>query len=94
MYQIKYLGEALVDIKKLDYSIAKQVLKKIQKISINPQVWENLRWNLWWLKKVYAVNKKIRIIYKVIDNEIEILIIAIWKRENKQVYHTANKRRY
>jgi mRNA-degrading endonuclease RelE of RelBE toxin-antitoxin system len=45
-----------------------------------------------WYKKVYVNNKKIRIIYKVIDEKIEVLVIAIWKRENKKVYDDALKR--
>jgi len=92
MYKIKFLEEAKKDIKKLDRTIQNQVLKKLQKISDNPEIWNNLTWELVWYKKVYVNNKKIRIVYKIIDEKIEILIIAIWKRENKKVYKDAFKR--
>ena len=44
------------------------------------------------IKEIYVDKKKIRIVYKVIDDKIEILIIAIWKRENKKVYFDAFNR--
>ena len=86
MYKIIYDKKVNSDLKKIDQSIKKQIFNKIEKISINPEVWENLTWNLVWFKKVYVNNKKIRIVYKIIDDKIEILIIAIWKRENEKVY--------
>ena len=92
MYKIKFLEEAKKDIKKLDKAIQNQVLKKLQKISDNPEIWNNLTWELVWYKKVYVNNKKIRIVYKIIDEKIEILIIAIWKRETKKVYKESFKR--
>jgi len=38
MYKIKFLEEAKKDIKKLDRTIQNQVLKKLQKISDNPEI--------------------------------------------------------
>ena len=92
MYKLNFLEKAKKDIKKLDKSIQVQIIKKLEKISINPEIWDNLSWNLSWLKKVYVNNKKIRIVYKIIDDKIEILIIVIWKRENKRVYKDAFSR--
>jgi mRNA-degrading endonuclease RelE of RelBE toxin-antitoxin system len=34
----------------------------------------------------------VRIVYKVIDEKIEIFIIAVGKRDDMSVYKTANKR--
>ena len=92
MYKINFLEKAKKDIKKLDKIIQNQVFKKLQKISDNPEIWNNLTWELVWYKKVYVNNKKIRIVYKIIDDKIEILIITIWKRENKKIYKDAFKR--
>ena len=92
MYKLNFLEKAKKDIKKLDKSVQVQIIKKLEKISINPEIWDNLSWNLSWLKKVYVNNKKIRIVYKIIDDKIEILIIVIWKRENKRVYKDAFSR--
>ena len=92
MYKIDFLPEARIDTKKLDKTVQSQIFKKLQKISKNPKIWKDLSWNLTWYKKVYVDKKKIRIIYKVIDDKIEILVIAIWKRENKRVYKSAFNR--
>lgn len=92
MYKINFVPEARIDIKKLDKTIQIEVSKKLLKISKNPEIWVNLSWNLAWCKKLYVANKKIRIVYKINKTEIEVLVIAIWKRENKQVYFDAFKR--
>lgn len=92
MYKIDFVPEARIDIKKLDKTIQNEVLKKLQKISENPEIWKNLSWNLAWCKKVYVHNKQIRIVYKINNQEIEVLVIAIWKRENKRVYREAFSR--
>jgi len=92
MYKIDFVPEARIDIKKLDKTIQNEVFKKLQKISENPEIWKNLSWTLAWYKKVYVHNKQIRIVYKINNQEIEILVIAIWKRENKKVYMEAFSR--
>ncbi len=92
MYNIKYEAKVENDLKKIDQSLRIQIFKKIEKISINPEIWDNLTWNLVWYKKVYVNSKKIRIVYKIIDDKIEILIIVIGKRENEKVYKDAFKR--
>lgn len=92
MYKINYLAEARIEFKKLDKSIQEQVFKKLLKISENPEIWDNLSWNLAWYKKVYVYHKQIRIVYRIIEDKIEVLVIAIWKRENKKVYFDAFKR--
>ena len=92
MYKIIFDKNVSSDLEKLDNSIREQVFKKLLKISENPELWESLSWNLSWYKKVYVSNKKIRIVYKIIEDKIEVFVIAIWKRENKKVYIDAFKR--
>lgn len=59
MYKINYGIKVENDLIKLDQSIRKQVFNKIEKISANPQVWQNLSWDLAWYKKVYIARKKL-----------------------------------
>lgn len=96
MYKIEFLKEVEKDLEKLDYSVKIKVFKKLKILWENPDLWYDL-WNkLWmdlsWYKKIYVDNKKIRIVYKIINNEIKILVISIWKRENEKVYKEAFKR--
>lgn len=95
MYKIIFLDEVIKDLDKIDKSIKNHIFKKLQQLAVNPQIWKDL-WNknnlnLSWCKKIYVYSKKIRIVYKIIDEKIEILVIAIWKRENMEVYNNAFK---
>ena len=51
MYKIVYDKRVNNDLKKIDQSIKIQIFKKIEKIAKNPEIWDNLTWNLAWLKK-------------------------------------------
>lgn len=53
----------------------------------------NTRFDLTGYKKIYAVKKKIRIIYKIEKEKILIKIIAIGKRDDFEVYQDADKRK-
>jgi mRNA interferase RelE/StbE len=55
-------------------------------------LWNKLWINLCWFKKIYFANKKYRIVYKIIKEEITIYIISIWKREDMKVYKDAYNR--
>ena len=44
------------------------------------------------LKKVYFDNKRYRIVYEIVNQEIIIHIIAIGKRDDMEVYKKAHSR--
>ncbi len=96
MYNITYHEEVQNDFKKLGNSTTILVLKKIEQIAKNPIIGDNLgnKVNnmLSGLKKVYVDKKRVRIVYKIIDNKVEIFIIAVGKREDMEVYKKANLR--
>ena len=48
--------------------------------------------NLAGFKKVYFNNRKYRIVYEIIENEILIYIVAVGKREEMEVYKKASQR--
>lgn len=96
MYDIIYHEEVEKDIKSLGKNIAIQVFKKIEKIAQNPILGDELgnkaNLNLKGFRKVYVDNKKVRIVYQIIDDKIEIFIIAIGKRDDMEVYKKASHR--
>jgi mRNA interferase RelE/StbE len=92
IYSLEFDERAHRDLKNLDGSIRKQIQEKLEKIRKNPELWPLLKWSLFWLRKIYAVNKKIRIIYQVKNDKLVILVIAVGKRENEEVYKIATKR--
>jgi mRNA interferase RelE/StbE len=81
----------------LDNSVKILVFKQIKKLEINPNYGESLGnkagIDLTGYRKLYANKKRIRIIYKVTEEKIEVLIIAINKRDKLKVYEIAELRK-
>ncbi len=96
MYNFKFHPEAKKELQKLNNSIQLLFTKKLKQVLKFPEIGENLgnknHLNLSGFKKVYFNNKKYRIIYQIIENEILIHIIAVGKRDDMEVYKKANKR--
>ncbi len=95
-YKVYFHPLAEQELFELDGSVRILVLKQIKKISEYPEIGEDLGnkhgFDLSGYKKMYANNKKIRIVYSINNNEIYINIIAIGKREDFEVYKDASNR--
>ena len=93
-WKVELVPEAQADFKRLDGSVKKKVLKQLIKLEKNPDYGNPLGnkagINLEGCFKLYADDKRIRIIYEKIDNIIKV--IAIDKREDMEVYRIALKR--
>ncbi len=96
MYDIRYHELIEDDFKRLGHSLSIKVFKKIQQIAQNPNIDKELgnkaNLNLTGFYKVYVDNKRVRIVYKINDDKIEIFIIAVGKRDDMEVYKKASKR--
>jgi len=96
MYDFKFYEEAEKDLAKLNNSIKKLFAKKLTQILKNPQIGKDLgnknNLKLSGLKKVYFDNKRYRIVYEIVNQEIIIHIIAIGKRDDMEVYKKAHSR--
>jgi len=93
-WKVELVPEAQTDFKRLDASVKKRVLKQLIKLEKNPNCGDPLGnkagINLEGYFKLYADEKRIRIIYEKVDNIIKV--IAIDKREDMEVYRIALKR--
>jgi mRNA interferase RelE/StbE len=93
-WKVELIQEAQNDFNSLDGSVKKRVLKQLVKLEQNPNCGDPLGnkagINLDGYFKLYADNKRIRIIYEKFDNIIKV--IAIDKREDLEVYRIALKR--
>ncbi|PIZ19793.1 MAG: addiction module toxin RelE [Deltaproteobacteria bacterium CG_4_10_14_0_8_um_filter_43_12] len=93
-WKVELVPEAQTDFKRLDGSVKKRVLKQLIKLEKNPNCGDPLGnkagINLEGYFKLYADEKRIRIIYEKVDNIIKV--IAIDKREDMEVYRIALKR--
>lgn len=97
IHPIEFIEEAAGDYKRLDGSVKKKVDKKLEDLSKNPFLGEPLgckfNVNLTGFNKIYVDNKKIRIVYRIINDEIEIIEIwGIGKREKEEIYKLIGKR--
>ena len=96
---IELIREAPEDYKKLDGSVRKDVAKKIDKLADNPFAGDSLgnkdNIDLTGYYKLYACDKKIRIVYRLITPE-RVEIIEIWgigKRDRMEVYKNVDDRK-
>jgi len=95
-YKILFHPEAAHEIARLDNRVRILVLKQIKKLSLTPGLGNELGSkqgiDLTGYRKLYADKKKIRIVYKIIAEQILVQVIAVGKRESLQVYKKAAKR--
>jgi mRNA interferase RelE/StbE len=95
--KIEFIPEAAEDYRRLDGSIKKIANKKINELEKNPHIGERpgnrFNINLTGFYKIYFYNKKFRIVYRIINDVIEIIEIwGIGKRDKEEIYKMIKKR--
>jgi len=80
MYQIIFDRNAKNFLKKLKNSEQKQIIDRIEKLIENPYLGKRLAGNLFGLRKLRI--DKYRILYKIIENKLIIIILDIGHRKN------------
>ncbi len=101
-WNVKYLPEAEKDLMSLDGSQRILVRKAIKKVSQNPlpiaeggygkPLGNHSRTNLSGFLKIKLRDADIRIVYKIIRTETEMLVIIIGARADDEVYEHAQNR--
>ena len=96
MYDYKFHPEAQKELKKLNKSVQMFFTKALKKILTRPELGIDLgnknNIDLSGLKKMYFDNKRYRIVYQILEDEIVIHLIAIGKRDKMEVYEKAGER--
>lgn len=90
-FKLKFLPSALKEWEKLDGSVKKQLKKVLDKRLKNPRV-TSARLSSFSPKECYKIKLKdagIRLVYAISDDNIFIVIVAIGKRNDNEVYETA-----
>jgi mRNA interferase RelE/StbE len=90
-YSVVLTVAAAEDFRRLDGSLKEPVAKQLRKLETAPRLGEHLgnRAGLdltGYYKKLYAAKKSIRIVYRIIDQEILVEVVAIGRREDLAVY--------
>ena len=96
MYFLKTHPLVEEDLKALDHSIVVLIFKKLAALQHAPLQGQPLgnknNLDLTGYYKTYVSKKQIRIVYKIIDNELVVYVLTIGKREEMEVYKEALKR--
>ena len=95
-YSVTLTADAAEDFRRLDGSLKQPVAKQLKKLETSPLLGEHLGnkagLDLTGYYKLYAAKKDIRIVYRIIEQEVIVEIVAIGKREELAVYRTSLKR--
>jgi mRNA interferase RelE/StbE len=95
-YKVILTAEAADDFRQLDGSLRKPVAKQLKKLESAPLLGEHLGdkagLDLTGYYKLYVAKKGVRIVYRIIEQEVIVEVVAIGKREDLAVYQTALKR--
>ena len=96
IYDLAFHPEAKKELDSLDGRVRIVVLKQLNKLINNPQLGVELGnkagLDLTGYRKLYVDNKRIRILYKIVKEEILIYVISIGKRDKMEVYKKSIKR--
>jgi len=91
-YRLQFLPSALKEWKKLDGSLQSLFKKELQQRLQNPHVPAS---RLHGFNNHYKIKLKkagYRLVYEVLDQEVCVLVIAVGKRADNQVYQVAQQR--
>jgi mRNA interferase RelE/StbE len=95
-YKVSLTPDAARDYRNLDQSVKEQVAKQLRKLETSPQLGEHLGrragLDLTGYHKLYAARKTLRIVYRILELEVVVEVVAIGKREDLAVYREAVKR--
>ena len=95
-YNVVLKEEANEDLNELSHNQKILIFKQLKKLSTSPQLGillgNKAGYDLTSYRKMYADKKKLRIIYRIVDDVIEVEVIAIGKRDDMDVYAKASER--
>lgn len=91
-YEIEFYETALNEWQQLDATVRMQLKKKLSKLAQEPHRPANRLRGLEGCYKIKLRSAGIRLVYKVEDGELIILVIAVGKRDKNAVYDAALER--
>ena len=93
-FSLEFHVLALKEWQKLDNSVREQFKKQLEKRILNPRIESaKLSGDLDNFYKIKLRTLGYRLVYEVIDRRLVILVIAVGKRNQSEVYQKASKRK-
>ncbi len=97
-FAVSYLAPAVRDLEKLNPSVAREVLKKIEHVAQNPRATNAggyghpLSGSLAGFFKIKLLSRGIRVVYKLREIESAMVVIVVAARADGEVYKIAEQR--
>lgn len=91
-YEIEFYEDAFEEWRRLDACIRDQFKKKLAKLVEDPHRPANRLRGLEGCYKIKLRAAGVRLVYKVEDGELVILVVAVGKRDKNAVYDAARER--
>lgn len=86
VYELRFGKHALRQWQRLDNGIRRQFAKKLEKIVVNPHVQSARLHGYRNSYKVKLRNAGYRLAYRVFDDEVVVVVIAVGRRDKDEVY--------
>jgi len=91
-YRLEFVHSALKEWEKLDQGLRQQFKKKLAERLDTPRIEASLLNGMPDCYKIMLKSSGYRLVYKVLDEEIAVLVVAVGKRERNAVYKAAIQR--
>ena len=89
-YKVLLTSSAAADFKRLDGSAKKLVAKQLKKLEESPHLGQPLGnlhgFDLTGYYKLYAAKKSVRIVYRIIEEDVVVDVVGIGKRADFEIY--------
>ena len=96
-YEVILHPDLYADLKKLSKTQQILVFKQFKKLQVSPELGAFLGnragYDLSGFRKLYVDKKKIRIVYRIVEEKVVVEVIAVGKRDDMAVYEKAWERR-
>ena len=91
-YELKFKESALKEWRKLDNSVRELFKKRLVERLVTPRVESAKLTGMPDCYKIKLRDAGYRLVYQVCDNLVSVVVVAVGKRENNQVYINAKDR--
>ena len=91
-YELEFKESALKEWRKLDNSVRELFKKRLTERLVTPRVESAKLSGMPDCYKIKLRDAGYRLVYQVCDNLVSVVVIAVGKRENNQVYINAKER--
>ena len=91
-YKLKFIPTALKEWNKLGETLKSAFKKKLSERLENPRIPKDQLHGWQSVYKIKLRSAGYRLVYEVVDSEVIVIVLAVGKRENNEVYKKILKR--